>query len=191
MDKNQIIHIASEAVVISGLTIYFQLKTNSLLTKIEELQNRIDSQDELIKEFINRFTKQEYQVRQHEYVLKSLSKPQKQVSLEEEEEDDIAYYRNSAPVKKPKSVERKRRVSIETKRAEPQVELKRTEQEAKVELKRVEPKKVKLPSPPHSHVDETEEDLDEEILNELNELTEAHSEEDEIIEIDTSLKKKA
>ena len=72
MDKKQIIHIASEVVVISGLAVYFKLKNNSLMKMIEELENKLETQQESINEFQTRFSTQEYELHRHELILSSL-----------------------------------------------------------------------------------------------------------------------
>ena len=59
MDKKQIIHIASEVVVISGFAIYFQLKNNSLSKEIQDLKNDFYDQQDLIKEMKIELKRQE------------------------------------------------------------------------------------------------------------------------------------
>lgn len=47
--KQQIIHIASEVVIITGISIYFQLKVKNLHSAIEKLENKIEQQDQVIQ----------------------------------------------------------------------------------------------------------------------------------------------
>ena len=47
--KQQIIHIASEVVIITGISIYFQLKVRNLNNAIERLENKIEQQDQVIQ----------------------------------------------------------------------------------------------------------------------------------------------
>ena len=46
----QVIHIASEIVIIGGITTYFINKTNKLHDRIEELESKIQQQDEIIQQ---------------------------------------------------------------------------------------------------------------------------------------------
>jgi len=47
--KQQIIHIVSEVVIITGISIYFQLKVRNLHSTIEKLENKIEQQDQVIQ----------------------------------------------------------------------------------------------------------------------------------------------
>ena len=47
--KQQIIHIVSEVVIITGISIYFQLKVRNLHSAIERLENKIEQQDQVIQ----------------------------------------------------------------------------------------------------------------------------------------------
>jgi hypothetical protein len=47
--KQQIIHIVSEVVIITGISIYFQLKIRNLNSAIERLENKIEQQDQVIQ----------------------------------------------------------------------------------------------------------------------------------------------
>ena len=48
-NKQQIIHIVSEVVVISGITIYFFNKTRNLSNHIQQLENKIEQQGQIIQ----------------------------------------------------------------------------------------------------------------------------------------------
>lgn len=211
MDKKQIIHIASEVVVISGLAVYFKLKNNSLMKMIEELENKLETQQESINEFQMRFSTQEYELRRHELILSSLVTKARNM-----EEDDIEEYHYEPvlpkrtkpqvvhrvqPQVEKKKTEKRIEHQVESKksekRIEPQVEKKKTEKRIEPQVER---KITHVPIVETADEESEEENLDEEILNELNELIqgsparpkiEEKEEEEEIIEIDTSLKKKA
>jgi hypothetical protein len=47
--KQQIIHIVSEVVIITGISIYFQLKVRNLHSEIERLENKIEQQGQVIQ----------------------------------------------------------------------------------------------------------------------------------------------
>ena len=49
LENKQIIHIISEIVVITGITIYFSQQTKKLKSHINDLTQRIDDQDEIIQ----------------------------------------------------------------------------------------------------------------------------------------------
>lgn len=48
-DNKQLVHIASEVVVLVGLTFYFSSKNKKMLTHIEELSQRIEDQEDHIQ----------------------------------------------------------------------------------------------------------------------------------------------
>lgn len=48
-DNKQLVHIASEVVVLVGLTFYFSSKNKKLLSHIEELSHRIEDQEDHIQ----------------------------------------------------------------------------------------------------------------------------------------------
>lgn len=50
IDTKQIIHIASEVVIIGGITAYFINKTNSLSDQIEELSCKLQQQNDVIQQ---------------------------------------------------------------------------------------------------------------------------------------------
>lgn len=53
-NKQQLIHIASEIAVISGLAFWFTRKNNNLEKKIEELTGRLDLQERVIESLISK-----------------------------------------------------------------------------------------------------------------------------------------
>ena len=148
MDQKQIIHIASEVVVISGLAIYFKLKTSSLSTQVEELKKRIITQEQLIEDFKNRldehsllFFKQEQLLKQclknQTQAYKQKSRSPKEIGIVWDSDNDSSYFpeksvkskkvsseqKLSPPINKvrevrPKVVEEKR---VENVRVRPQV----------------------------------------------------------------------
>jgi hypothetical protein len=212
MDKKQIIHIASEVVVISGLAVYFKLKNNSLMKMIEELENKLETQQESINEFQTRFSTQEYELHRHELILSSLVAKVRESSARNMEEDDIEEYHYEPILPKRTKTQVGSRIQPQSeskkteKRIQPQSESKKTEKrietqgERKKTEKRIEPqvekKIIHVPIVETADDESEEENLDEQILNELNELVQGSParpkiEEEEIIEIDTSLKKKA
>ena len=49
LDNKQIIHIATEAVIIIGIIIYFSSKNKKLYSHIEDLSKRLEDQEEIIQ----------------------------------------------------------------------------------------------------------------------------------------------
>ena len=226
MDQKQIIHIASEVVVISGLAIYFKLKTNSLSTQVEELKKRIITQEQLIEDFKNRlddhsllFSKQEQLLKQclknqtqassHSPYGRTKSDKQKSRSPKEigivwDSDNDSSYFPEKSVKSKKVSTEQKLSPPINRVRGviRPQVvEEKRVENvrvrhrvvEEDLQRNRVGPPIIENLDEQRNRVGPPLENLDEELENELLELERPDSEhsDSEIIEIDTSLKKKA
>ena len=214
MERKQIIHIASEVVVISGLAIYFKLKTNSLSETIEKLKEQLETQDEMIVQLESKANSLEKLLHKHDQLISSLlfakSKPKQSQYVEEYQ------YIPQRPQKTVSKLEKNRHSTI--RREVPSTREERHEVSPKREERRELPstreEKRELPStreerrevpptlPSTREEESSGEDLDEQILNELNELNnmspvnEYHKSEsdedcDDIIEIDTSLKKKA
>lgn len=52
-DNKQLIHIASEVVVLIGLTFYFSSKNRKLLTHVEDLAQRLEEQEDKIQKMEN------------------------------------------------------------------------------------------------------------------------------------------
>jgi hypothetical protein len=49
MENKQMIHIASEIVVLVGLTFYFNQKNRKLMSHIEDLAQKIEEQEDLLQ----------------------------------------------------------------------------------------------------------------------------------------------
>jgi hypothetical protein len=226
MDKKQIIHIAGESVIILGLATYFKLKNDSLLSKIQDLEKRVDSNERIIEQFENRMILEEKIINKHEQMISQLLLKKK--NTDENDTEDYEYiphrrieqkqnkprstveskqkiqfiphslYRHSnesreTPISRHSNESRETPISRHSNESR-ETPISRHSREVKLrenETKRETRTKINSPilSPQHS------ENLDEEILNELNELSENENEnelenEEVEIEIDTSLKKK-
>ena len=229
MDQKQIIHIASEVVVISGLAIYFKLKTNSLSNHVDELKKRIITQEQLIEEFKNTldehsllFSKQEilikqlqHQLQNHKQKSRPVSIPKQKVGIVWDSETDSSYFPEEREIIKSSTraqggIVKNLYPPIEQK-VEPPIERNRARQTEQKVVRTIEKNRVKQPESPveRNRVKQAEspvernrvppiiENLDEELQNELLELeeskkkTDSENSDSEIIEIDTSLKKKA
>jgi hypothetical protein len=68
MENKQMIHIASEIVVVIGLTFYFNQKNKKLMSHIEDLSQRIEEQEDLLQK--------------HEQIIKKLVESIKQYQSE-------------------------------------------------------------------------------------------------------------
>jgi hypothetical protein len=202
MERKQIIHIASEVVVISGLAIYFKLKTNSLSETIEKLKEQLETQDEMIVQLESKANSLEKLLHKHDQLISSLlfakSKPKQSQHVEEYQYSPQRPQKTVSKLEKNRHSTIRREVPREEKRELPSTR----EEKREVHPKREERREVPPTPPPSREEESSGEDLDEQILNELNELNnmspvnEYHKSEsdedcDDIIEIDTSLKKKA
>ena len=203
MDQKQIIHIASEVVVISGLAIYFKMKTSSLSMQVEELKRRLITQEQLIEEFKNRMDEQSLMISKQDQMLTSLmikqsfqaqmqpQPKQKNRSVPSKQNVGIVWDSESDYQPTTQKQQRLKRVHVEQPMERKPVERKPLEQP--IERKPVDRKPLEQQvEKPVEEPSESEEDLDNELENELMELeTQKQSdEESEIIEIDNSLKKK-
>lgn len=53
MNRNQMIHIATEVAVLTGLTMYFSAKNRTLLSYVEDLAQRLEAHESIIEEMKN------------------------------------------------------------------------------------------------------------------------------------------
>lgn len=211
MEQKQIIHIATEVVVISGLAIYFKLKTNSLSSQVDELKKRLITQEQLIEEFRNRLDEQSLLLSNQDKLLTSLMIKQ---SLQPQVQAQVHSKSRSVPKQKvgivwdsetdfqtensPRNAKAQSHRLRETRPHIKKQTVKQREHPIERQSERQPVRHLEQPikSPSVQSEREGDENLDEELANELFELqtieNEKHSDsESEIIEIDTSLKKKA
>lgn len=240
MDKKQIIHIASEVVIISGLAIYFKLKNDSLLLRIQDLEERVNDYEKvssentdkymLLFEHHNQFKlKMEKKLNNFEQILTNLTSPK--TKYVEESDDNEEYIPRQKVVREKVNTRLSRNKEDENEEfklrgkqvrenklnesKQNQVRLNETNRENQLrgrlnelnnqvrenrlnETNQIRENRLHIRLKTEEPVcsPKRTENLDEEILNELNELSEnevldSKTENDDIIEeIDTSLKKK-
>jgi hypothetical protein len=175
MENKQMIHIASEIVVVIGLTFYFNQKNKKLMGHIEDLSQRIEEQEDLLQK--------------HEQIIKKLVESIKQYQSD--------YYQPS-PLPQQVQIKHKKEIkpkSIVTKSVLSKPEPKSivtnpilSKTESKVTFKEEEQPR-KLRSPPkyeeeHEEEDEEDSDLDAELEEELKELVTSDP-------VETGLKKRS
>lgn len=88
LEKKEIIHIASEIVVIVGIVYYFNQKNKKLMNHIEDLVQRIEDQEDMLQK--------------HEQIIKSLADNLNRISNSQHTNDQqsVAYQRPPAPKNK-------------------------------------------------------------------------------------------
>jgi hypothetical protein len=176
MENKQMIHIASEIVVVIGLTFYFNQKNKKLMSHIEDLSQRIEEQEDLLQK--------------HEQIIKKLAESIKQYQSEfNHKQRHSDYYEQPPP---PQQIQMKQKKEIKPKSIVTKPVLSKTEPEPKLIVTnpvvskpdtkvtfKEEEQPRKLRSPPkyeeeHEEEDEEEEeedsDLDAELEEELKEL---------------------
>ena len=156
------IHIASEIVVVIGLTFYFNQKNKKLMGHIQDLSQRIEEQEDLLQK--------------HAEIIKKLSDKQHQSEFKEKQRQSD-YYQLSPPLPLPQQVQIKNKKEIKPKsiltkpvltkpvlsKPEPKLTFKEEEQ----------PRKLRFPpkyEEEHEEEDEEDTDLDAELEEELKEL---------------------
>lgn len=174
MENKQMIHIASEIVVVIGLTFYFNQKNKKLMSHIEDLSQRIEEQEDLLQK--------------HEQIIKKLVESIKQYQSEfNHKQRHSDYYEQPPP---PQQIQMKHKKEIKPKsivtkpvlsKPEPKLIVTNpvvSKPDTKVTFKEEEQPR-KLRSPPkyeeeHEEEDEEEDeedsDLDAELEEELKEL---------------------
>lgn len=89
-EKKEIIHIASEIIVIVGIVYYFNQKNKKLLTHIEDLVQRIEDQEDMLQK--------------HEQIIKSLVENLNRMAnsqhLNDQQKQSIPNQKSSAPKNK-------------------------------------------------------------------------------------------
>ena len=170
-NKQQMVHIASEIVVLFGLTFYFNQKNKKLMSHIEDLAQKVEEQDDLLQK--------------HEQVIKKMidfinQNPPQPVLVQTQTEHHKPKKNAVREVNKKEVVPREVHTRPPlTVRTQP---IKQSPQ--KVSFKTDIPKETKVEQ--YTDEEEDESDLDAELEEELREL-----EEEEVEEINiTGLKKK-
>lgn len=169
------IHIASEIVVVIGLTFYFNQKNKKLMSHIEDLSQRIEEQEDILQK--------------HEKVIRKLLDFINQSESKHQQPKSQSEYQPQQVQTKHKKIEKeiKPAKSVLSK-PEPKVTFKEEEQPRKLNP----PPPPRPPPPPPKDEDEDEDedsDLDAELAEELKELV--SSDPEQIIKVDTDLKKRS
>ena len=178
IENKQMIHIASEIVVVIGLTFYFNQKNKKLMSHIEDLSQRIEEQEDLLQK--------------HEQVIKKMGdfiiQYQSQFKQQQRQSD---YY---PPPQQVQTKNKNNEKEIKTKSILAKPVLSKSEQ--KVSFKEDNPRKLNPTQPPKEEKEEEEEeeeeedsDLDAELSEELKELVSSNPV--QIINVDTGLKKRS
>ena len=167
LDNKQLIHIASEVVVLTGLTFYFSSKNRTLMGHIEELAQRLEEQEDHIQKLEQALNNLGKMVQTR--VIPMLQQPVQDIPVQ---------------AKPPQPKQRKARNRSTTRSSAPHPQQRRAP---------LPPPPVSEPSPV-SVVEELSEDnedsdLDDEIRQELEELEEIEEIEEEEEEPHTNLKK--
>jgi hypothetical protein len=197
MENKQMIHIASEIVVIIGLTFYFNQKNKKLMSHIEDLSQRIEEQEDLLQkheqvirkmvDFINQYQSEpniqsKYVPPQQENIKSKKTKPNIAKPVLSKPEPNIV----KPVLSKPEPNIAKPVLS----KSEPNI----AKPEPKVTFNEVVKAHQHKNPPPQEDDDEDEDDeeesdLDAELEEELKELV--NSEDVEIITPDKGLKKRS
>ena len=160
-NKQLIIHVATEVIIIAGVVFYFSYKNKKLLQRIENLSQRLEEQDELLKK--------------HEQIIKHLvksinSRPSMTQQVQKPIQSSIKEQNNSVQIKSP--VLKKKTLKILPKI----VEINETEPINKTEtINEDEPINEtetinEDEEQSEEYSSENDSDLDAEIADELNEL---------------------
>ena len=168
------IHIASEIVVVIGITFYFNQKNKKLMGHIQDLSQRIEEQEDLLQK--------------HDQIIKKLAESIKQYQYEfKEKQRQSDYYQPSPP---PQQIQIKHKKEIKPKsivtkpvlsKPEPKVTFKQEEQQRKLSSP---PKYEEEDDEEDEEEDEEDTDLDAELEEELKELVTSDP-------VETGLKKRS
>ena len=171
MENKQMIHIASEIVVVIGLTFYFNQKNKKLMGHIEDLSQRIEEQEDLLQK--------------HEQIIRKLLDFINQSESKHQHPKSQSEYQPQVQTKQKKIEKEIKPKSIVTKTVLSKPEQKVTFKEEEI------PRKLNPPPPIEEEEEDEEEDsdLDAELSEELKELV--SSDPVQIINVDTGLKKRS
>lgn len=149
-NKQMMVHIVSEVVVLVGLTFYFNQKNKKLMAHIEDLAQRIEEQEDLLQK--------------HDQIIKQLVDhvSKQQVAMQQQVTAPV----RTANVIKKASPRRKLRVKRRLSSPPP------TTPPVEQHPVRVHFAEDKDPDPESESESETEADLDNELQEELNDLVE-------------------
>lgn len=90
INRNQMIHVATEVVVLAGLTMYFSSKNKTLLSYIEDLSQRLEAHETVIEEMKNEIA-----------VLKNERKPNLPPKSTPKPKPSVKFNTNPTPKHKP------------------------------------------------------------------------------------------
>jgi len=155
--NEQMVHIATEIVVILGLTFYFNQKTKKLMGCIDELNKKVQEQEELLKK--------------HEQIIKQMIDFINKLEIPKEQTKEQPKEKNGKKTKIPKS-------PVVTKKDVLKIPLKVPEKTNNIKIEPTPKPKLKLTQIQELESEE-ESDLDAELEEELKELIETDKDEDE------------
>lgn len=173
ISKKDIIHIATEVVILVGITFYFSSKNKKLSEHIEDLARRLEEQEDIIQKHEKIITQLVQKINSQQIAPVRNQQPNSGVTVRTASNSNNSSTENK--LNKPNNkLEKNRQVS------KPQTTERRQEipkQQIKVSFSEDREEKIPLKSESES---ENESDLDEELAEELQELENSNS----VFEID-------
>jgi hypothetical protein len=176
LENKQLVHIASEVVVLLGLTFYFNQQNKKLMGHIEDLVQRIEDQEDLLQKHEEVIKKLVEYVNQQQSVMKSTPQQVVPTQVQQQVQTQVP---TQVPPQQYKSVLKNVEKSSPKKVSKPVKSSHQVYLEPKVSVSNEEEKDDS------SHIS----DLDAEIAEELEELDEEEEDEIEEFENDSGLKK--
>jgi hypothetical protein len=172
-NNKQMIHVASEVVVLLGITYYFSSKNKKLVDQLDDLSQRVEEQEEIIQKHIELFKQQDAMIRQ---LATMCQQPQQQSQQQQSQQQQS----QRLPVNE-KSLDHKTR----------KISKKKEEQLRQEQNKKQEKSKVRFSAPlndgnvivenmesDNQSSEEDDSDLDQEIREELDELSDGSKKKD-------------
>lgn len=181
LDNKQLIHIASEIVVLVGLTFHFSKKNKLLLSHIEDVAQRLEEQDDIIQkheQHIQRLANAIQQLQNNQVTVSQMEEPEhtyvrKQVNqyLRQQVPTEHKVNRKPTKLKKQQHTESPMKAPPQSKPSSTKIQFDSNptyqQPRSKITTHETEPEIVEDESDA-----ESEEDLDKELADELGDLEE-------------------
>ena len=100
MENKQMIHIASEIIVLGGLIYYFNQKNKKLLSHIQDLSRKIEDQEGILQKHEEIIRKMSEFINQQKNTIEKPKKiPVKEIRTKKSEPIKVSFKQNPSPIK--------------------------------------------------------------------------------------------
>lgn len=145
MENKQMIHIASEIIVLGGLIYYFNQKNKKLLSHIQDLSRKIEDQEGILQKHEEIIRKMSEFINQQKNTIEKPKKiPVKEIRTKKSEPIKVSFKQNPSPIKN-KIIQRVEEISSsEEEEEESDLDAELEEELQELEIEEIEIEKLSL-----------------------------------------------